>query len=264
MAEGHSIVRWAIALRSLEKQDLLAVDLPKRWEEHKARILGHSITRIETRGKHLLLHLSSGWTLHTHAMMYGSWEFGPPGMTLQKPEKNVRLRLRTGQREAVFYNGPIVEVLSPDELSAHPALMALGPDVLSPTFDREEAWRRIQRAGDREIGDVLIDQTIVCGPGNIFKSESLFLAGIDPRRPATSLSREDVEGIWEKLVPMMKRASTSSGPIKTLPSHLATERDRTWVYARSSRPCFVCGTTIRMSRQGDLKRTTFSCEKCQI
>ena len=196
-------------------------------------------------------------------MMYGSWDFGRPGMELRKPERNVRLRLRTADREAVFYNGPVVEVLSPDELSAHPALQALGPDVLSPTFDRQEAWRRIEKAGDREIGDVLIDQTVVCGPGNIFKSESLFLAEIDPHRPASSLTRDEVERIWRALVPMMEKNSASSGPIATLPSHLATERDRTWVYARSSRPCFVCGATIRMSRQGDLKRTTFTCAKCQ-
>jgi endonuclease VIII len=263
MAEGHSVVRWATALRSLEKQELVAVKLPKRWEERKTRVIGHWITKIETRGKHLLLHLSSGWTLHTHAMMYGSWKFGRPGMQLPKPEKNVRLRLRTEQFEAVFFNGPVVEVLSPDELSAHPVLLALGPDVLAPIFDREEAWRRIQNAGIREIGEVLIDQTVVCGPGNIFKSESLFLAGIDPRRPAGTLTREEVELIWEKLVPLMKRASTSSGPITTLPSHFGNERDRTWVYARSSRPCFVCGTPIRMVRQGDLRRTTFSCAKCQ-
>jgi len=263
MAEGHSVVRWARALHAFEGQNLVAVNLPKRWAEREQHVRGHSITGIESRGKHLLLHLSSGWTLHTHAMMYGSWDFGAPGIELRKPEKNVRLRLRTERREAVFYNGPVVEVLSAQELAAHPVLQALGPDVLSPNFDHEEAWRRTQQAGDREIGDVLIDQTVISGPGNIFKSESLFLAGIDPRRAASSLSREQVEILWQKLIPMMEHAAASSGPIVTLPPEMATERDRTWVYARSSRPCFVCGTTIRMFRQGDLKRTTFACATCQ-
>jgi endonuclease VIII len=263
VAEGHSVVRWARALGSLVGEEVVSLDLPKRWLDRKRFLLGRQVRAVEARGKHLLLHFDTGYVIHTHAMMYGSWQFGSPGMALRKPEKNVRLRLVASRLEAVFFNGPIVEVLSPEEFASHPKLKALGPDVLDAGFDRVEAWRRMQRNRDREIGDALIDQTIVCGVGNIFKSESLFLAKIHPQRPVGSLEKNELEVLWRMLIPIMKKAARNSGPITTLPAHLRKDRERNWVYSRSSRSCFLCGAIVRMIRQGELKRTTYFCPACQ-
>src|SRR3712207_3850569 len=106
MAEGHAVVRWARALQPLVGEPLLDVTLPRRWGDRGTALRGARITAIETRGKHLLLRLSNGETLHTHAMQYGSWQVGTPGMTLRKDAKYVRLRLVTPTHEAVFYHGP--------------------------------------------------------------------------------------------------------------------------------------------------------------
>ncbi len=263
MAEGHSILRWATALRPLIDEPLTVVAAPKRWAARVAELPGESVRRIGTHGKHLLLHLSNDMTFHCHAMMYGSWQFGPPEMRLRKPEKNVRLRLRTRRREAVFFNGPVVELLTADELKSHEKLRALGPDLLHDSFDRDETWRRLRRQGSRPIGDAILDQQIVAGIGNIFKSEGLFLSGIDPRTPAHLIARVAIERTWSILIPLMLQNARRSGPIVTLNANLRRGGERCWVYRRSSRPCFRCNTPIGMIRQGQLKRTSFFCPNCQ-
>ncbi len=263
MAEGHSILRWARALRPLVGQPLVQVDLPKRWADRAAGLPGQHLREIQTHGKHLLLHLSEGLSLHCHAMMYGSWQFGTPAMKLRKPEKNVRLRLRTARHEAVFFNGPVVELLSAEELQAHKRLSALGPDILHPDFERAEAWERLRRAKERPIGDALLDQRIVAGIGNIFKSEGLFLAGLDPRVPVKLTSQSQVEQLWDRLIPVMLENSRRSGPVVTLHRSLRRGGERYWAYRRTGRPCFRCNAMIEMVRQGELRRTTYFCSRCQ-
>lgn len=263
MAEGHSILRWARALRPLVGQQLIQVDLPRRWADRAAELPSQHLREIQTLGKHLLLHLSKGMALHCHAMMYGSWQFGKPGMKLQKPEKNVRLRLRAMNNEAVFFNGPVVELLTAEELQTHKRLASLGPDILHPDFDRDEAWERLQRAPGRPIGDALLDQTIVAGIGNIFKSEGLFLAGLDPRAAVASASRAQVERLWDLLIPVMLANAARSGPVVTLNRNLRRVGERYWAYRRTGRLCFRCNSVIEMVRQGQLRRTTYFCRRCQ-
>lgn len=278
MPEGHSVVRWARGLAPLVGEPLLVVAPPQRWQALAAELLRNlpcksepplRIDRIQTHGKHLLLHLSRGYTIHCHGLMYGSWQFGKAGMSLRRPEERVRLRLRTAEREAVFYNGPVVEFLPADQLRTHERITALGPDILHPGFDRDEVWGRLQAKQNlqREIGDAILDQTILAGIGNIFKSEGLFLARIHPRRRVHTFSRADIERLWDFTLPLMQAAARSTGPIRTLPLNLRRGkkgRDAlNFVYFRNGRPCFLCGTKLLRTVQGDLDRSTYFCPKCQ-
>jgi formamidopyrimidine-DNA glycosylase len=263
MAEGHAVVRWARALRPLVHEPLVAVDAPRRWQERARGLVGACIEDIETRGKHLLIHVSTGATIHCHAMQYGSWQVGVPGMPLRKAERYVRLRLRTPTHEAVFFHGPVMEILTADELAAHAALGALGPDLMSDGFDRGEAWRRVQADGARAVGDVVLDQRVVAGIGNIYKSEGLFLAHIDPRRAVDTVERVELERLWDVLIPLMHEGARHPGAITTLPSALRTDGRRTWVYRRRGHPCFRCGAPVEMVRQGELRRATYYCPECQ-
>lgn len=263
MAEGHTIICWAQALTPLVGEPFEVVQLPKRFKECALGLVGHHLRSVETWGKHLLLHLSDGRTIHCHAMMYESWQIGKVGMKLRKQVRHVRLRLRTVRHEAVFFHGPVVEVLTPKELAGHPRLKSLGPDLLSPKFDREEVWRRLKRERDREIGDVVLDQRIVAGIGNIYKSEGLFLAEMDPRRRVETLTTREIERLWEVLIPLMWLGANTRGPVTTVPERLQHSGDRNWVYRRRGEPCFRCGTAIVMFRQGELDRTTYYCPNCQ-
>jgi endonuclease VIII len=263
MAEGHAVVRWARSLLPLVGEPLTRVDAPRRWQERARQVVGARIVRVETRGKHLLIHASSGRTIHCHAMQYGSWQVGVTGMALRKEERYVRLRLRTPTLEAIFFHGPVMEILTPDELDSHAVLTALGPDLMGDDFDRNEAWRRTQAAGARAIGDVVLDQRVVAGIGNIYKSEGLFLAGIDPRRVAGDVTRVELERVWDELIPLMHEGARHHGAITTLPAKLRTDGQRTWVYRRRGRACFRCGAPVERVRQGELQRATYHCPQCQ-
>lgn len=263
MAEGHAVIRWARALNALVGEPLVEVRLPKRWGERGSALIDAHITAVTTHGKHLLLHLSNGETLHTHAMQYGSWQIGERDMPLRKEAKYVRLRLVTPEHEAVFYHGPVIELLRPDELDNHGALLALGPDVMAADFDRDEAARRTQAAGERPIGDVVLDQRVMAGIGNIFKSEGLFLARIDPRRSAAEVSRAELDRFVDEVAPLMWRGTERYGKTVTTTPEQQAAGQLHYVYRRRGHACLVCGTKIEMVRQGELDRSTYFCPHCQ-
>lgn len=264
MAEGHAVIRWARALRELVDEPLVAVRLPARWGERPQTLLGQHIASIHTHGKVLLLHLSGGETLLCHAMQYGSWQVGAVDMLLRKDPKYVRLRLVTTQHEAVFYHGPIIELLSPTELALSERLHTLGPDVMHAEFDRDEAWNRLIQHPDQPIGDLVLNQRVMAGIGNIYKSEGLFLAAIDPRLPASAVSREQLERYWDAVIPLMWEGTTRFGRTTTLPAPLQHDGNTRWVYQRKGKPCLRCGSKIVMIRQGVNERATYFCPRCQV
>lgn len=263
MAEGPQVARWAKQLGALAGEPLVDVALPRRLAERAPGLLGQRVVRVRSHGKHLLTELSGGETLHTHAMMWGSWQIGAPPLKLRKDPRYVRVRLLTPTHEAVFFHGPLVELLTPDELARHRTLPELGPDLVWPDFDREEAARRVYAQGERPIGDVVLDQRVVAGIGNIYKSEGLFLTGIDPRRPATGVGRAELERLWNELGPIMRAASEPGGRMIRLPPELEVLGYRRWVYRRRGQPCLRCGTPIEMVRQGALERSSYFCPVCQ-
>ena len=224
---------------------------------------------VDTHGKNLLLRLSGGISIRCHALMYGSWQVGEPGMKLRKKESQVRLRLRTANHEAVFFNGPVVDIMTDEELAQYEPVASLGPDVMKDDFDHDEAWRRLQQHADMQIGPALLDQTIVAGIGNIFKSEALFVAGIDPRREVGYLSRDEVERIWDAVIPMMWASAEDVGPIVTTSPELQGQGRNLYVYHKTNQPCVgrpdgaECEGTVEQFRQGKNDRTTYWCPACQ-
>lgn len=269
MAEGHMIVYWARQIRALTGEALEHVDLPSTKEDWIEVLEGRTLEAVDTHGKNLLLRISGGFTIRCHALMYGSWQVGEAGMTLRKPEKQVRLRLRTPEHEAVFFNGPVVDIMSDEELAKYEPVASLGPDVMKEDFDRDEAWRRLQRHAGTQIGPALLDQSIVAGIGNIFKSEALFAAGVDPRREVGYLSREELERIWDAVIPMMWASVDDEGPIRTTTEDLQARGRTLYVYRQTNKPCVGrpdgadCGGKVEQFRQGGNERTTWWCPSCQ-
>lgn len=264
MAEGHAVARWGDALRHLVGDPVRAIQTPPRWRERAEGLLGTRLTAVVTRGKHLVLEFSNDWVIHTHAMQYGSWQIGARREPLRKDARFVRLRIDTPQRRAVFFHGPVMEVLSRDEFASHDRFNSLGPDVLHPDFDLLAVQTGVAAQREREIGDVVLDQRVVSGIGNIYKSEGLFLACIDPRRPASRITLGDLETLFAEVIPLMQAGRQRFGMIETLPDELRFEPwMRTWIYRRRGQPCFVCGTPIQLIRQGDFQRTTYFCPHCQ-
>jgi DNA-formamidopyrimidine glycosylase len=264
MAEGHAVARWADALQQIVGETVRDIIVPPRWRDRADRLRGTQITRVRAHGKHLVIHFSSDRVIHTHAMQYGSWQVGPIGQTLRKEARHARLRLTTDRLEVLFYHGPVMEVLSTDELARHERFTALGPDLLHDGFVAASVAATVRAQGDREIGDAVLDQRIVAGIGNIYKSEGLFLAALHPRRRAGGITTRELQVLFDELIPLMQAGRLEHGMTITLPPELRHEPwMRNWVYRRRGHPCFVCGTPIDMIRQGEFHRTTYFCPHCQ-
>lgn len=274
MPEGDTIHRAAAALdRALSGHVVIGFEtaLAQVARVHDdTPITGRTIERCEAIGKHLLVHFSDGLALRTHMRMSGSWHLYRPGERWQRPRRAMRVRIETDSWVAVAFDIQVAELVRTPDLARHPTLTSLGPDLLSSTLDRDAAIERLATSGARPIADVLLDQRVVAGIGNIFKSEVLFVCHVNPDALASSLDAATCARIVDTAVRLM-RANTDAeagGGIVTYRSlREATRRaapgDTLWVYGRAGKPCRRCGTPIQSVKRPPDARTTYWCTQCQ-
>ena len=182
---GHVVTGFESTFPALNR---VAVDRP---------IVGRSIESVRSLGKHLLMTLTGDLILHTHMRMNGSWHIYRPGERWQRSRDDLRVLVATGTFVAVGFNVPVAEWLTARDLARHRDLQQLGPDVLDPAFDRAGVLRRIRAQGSVAIGDVLLNQRVAAGIGNVLKSEILFVGGINPFKPAADLSDAAIERLLD-------------------------------------------------------------------
>ena len=246
MPEGDTIFRTAATL-----QKALAGRTVTRFETvlpHLARVddqtplRGQTIERVEAAGKHLLIVFSGGRTLRTHMRMSGSWHVYRAGERWRKAKADMRIVIATDAYVAVGFNIPDAEFVARTDFDA-------SIDILSETFDREAAIERIRRQpGD--IADILLKQRVVAGIGNIYKSESLFLAHVHPFTPVAALTGEQIGRILDAARKLMLASTRGTrGPLS--------------VYSRGGQPCRRCGTPIAYRRSKTDARGTYWCPRCQ-
>jgi endonuclease VIII len=273
MPEGDTIFRAARALhRALAGQTVTAFhsQLPALNRIHEdAPLTGRTIERVTAAGKHLLMHFSGDLVLRTHMRMNGSWHIYRPGERWQRARRDMRILISTETFEAVGFNIPVAEFTSSRALSRHNELRRLGPDLLSDEFRTSEAVQRIRERGTTPIADALLNQRVVAGLGNVYKSEVLFMCRVNPftlvrdvgddRLAAIVDTAQQVlrANVSEALAPM----TTYSGFRKT--TRRASPRERLWVYGRARLPCRRCGTPVRIRKQGLDARLTYWCPECQ-
>jgi endonuclease-8 len=259
MPEGDTILRAARALdRRLAGKTIESFESPVRGLA-RARLPGRRVDRVEARGKNVLIRFDDGSTLLSHMRMTGSWHLYRPGEPWRKPARLARAVLTTDDTVAVCFNAPVVELIGAREIGRHERLARLGPDVLAPAFDADDAVRRLGSLPDRSIGEALLDQSAIAGIGNIWKSETLFLCGADPFAPVARFAAEELRRIVAKARALMSASVVGASAGALSPPG----RGRRRVYRRSGEPCRRCGTTIRMRRQGVAGRSTYWCPKCQ-
>jgi endonuclease VIII len=254
MAEGDSILRIARRLDESLAGETLSVRTPgpRRPAGLPATELdGRKLERVESRGKHLLLHFEGGLTLHSHLGMRGSWQLYRSGERWRRPAHQAWIALSSDDVEAVNFGGSTMRIAREAQLRRDPKLARLGPDLLADDFDPDAVVGRMRSiAPDIELGQALLGQRLVAGIGNIFKSEGCFAARLDPNRALTSLSDEDLTSVLEETRALML-AAVESG------------RQPDLVYRKAGRPCPRCGTAIQSRAQGDEARTTYWCPSCQ-
>ena len=262
MPEGDTIPRAARTLhRVLAGRRVIAGRAPALPGGGEG-LAGRTVSAVEARGKNLLVHFQDGAALRTHMRMTGSWHVYRPGERWRKLGSQARVVLETDAWVAVCFSAPVVELLAPGEAERHEPLASLGPDILGEEFDFEEAVRRLRSLGETPLGEALLSQRAVAGIGNIYKSETLFLARADPFAPVGGVEEKTLARILARARELM-RAALGPSPRSTRRTLSRDAAERTWVYRREGRPCRRCGTEIRMRRQGIDRRSTYFCPKCQ-
>ena len=218
-----------------------------------APMVGRKVEKVLATGKHLLVRFDDGHALHTHLRMTGSWHVYSKGERWQRPAGQAKLTLTCGDRVAVCFNAPVVELLAPGAEANHPSLAGLGPDILDQPLDLRGIRRRARlRPPDTPLGELLLDQGVVAGIGNIWRCEALFLEGRNPSVSVSSLSDDELDALLSTAARIM---TESLGPF--------TGRPARWVYRRTGRPCRRCGTSIHSRRQGEQARIAYWCPTCQ-
>ncbi|MBX6391808.1 MAG: Fpg/Nei family DNA glycosylase [Frankia sp.] len=267
MPEGHTTHRLAAAHERMFRGRVVRASSPQgRFADGAGRLDGRVLEEAEAYGKHLLLRFDDDQVLHVHLGIYGKYELGRP--PAPAPTGAVRLRLVADTGYADLRGPNACELLGPGEVKA--LLDRLGPDPLRADADPELAWRRLSRSR-APIAQLLLDQAVVAGPGNIYRAEVLFRAGIDPMLPGRDLTRAQWAGIWADLVLLMADG-VRTGRIDTVrPEHTPEAMGRpprvdehggeVYVYRRAGQPCLLCRTEVRTSTLAG--RNLFWCPTCQ-
>ena len=250
MAEGDTILRVSRRIEQALAGEKIsaAAPNPRGRAAGVERLDGHRLDAAETHGKHLLLRFGD-LVLHSHLGMSGGWHVYRRGERWRRPRSSAWAVLAGEHREAVQFGGPTLRVLDASRLRRDPQLAHLGPDVLAEGFDPDTVVAAMRTDPTRRLGDALLDQSLVAGIGNIFKSEACFAARLDPWRPVGDLTDEELCSALIAARDLMQ-AAVKSG------------RHPTEVYRRRG-PCRRCGTKITSRGQGDANRTTYWCPGCQ-
>ncbi|MFW2336345.1 Fpg/Nei family DNA glycosylase [Ilumatobacter sp.] len=250
MPEGHTIHRIARDHGRLLVGRPIRVSSPQgRFAADAERVDGATLDRIEAYGKHLFYWWSTGEIGHVHLGLFGKYRvtMGEP----PEPKGALRMRLQTaddGDPVTIDLRGPTAcTVAPPDERAA--IVERLGPDPLRRDADPERAITRLTRSR-RAAGDLLLDQSVIAGLGNIYRAEILFLHGIHPQRPGTKCTGDEATSMWDMSVDML-RAGLKANRIVTVdrdeigwPRGRRIPRDEaTYVYQRDV--CVRCGDGIR-------------------
>lgn len=266
MPEGDTLHRLALQLRPrLVGEPVKGLSIRELGD---GLISGGTVTGVQAVGKHLLIDFSLGQTLEVHLGMHG----------------RVRLLLSAGEvnryalsASAVLYGERwLMAVFRARTARLHRkvavakrALGHLGPDLLAEPVDYDEILKRLRIPHNamRPLGEVLLDQRIACGIGNVYKSEALFAVGMDPRAPVRSLGHAELEQLYRAAARLM-RDNLGPGPRVTRPGLRALggygrASGRYYVYRRGGQPCVRCGTPVQRIVQGDQVRSTYFCPRCQ-
>jgi endonuclease VIII len=233
------------------------------WTE---KILGQRVIEVRSHGKNLFITFENGWVMYTHMLMWGSWHVYAPDEPWSKEERKARVVLRNNDAVAVLFSAPMCELVRREDLATHKT-SELGPDLMAEHVDVEEAARRFYDPihADRAVGELIMDQTVLAGIGNILKSEVLFQVGINPLRLPDSVTPGEFRALVEANQRYMQRAYETDGFAEAFMPPEEREATGLWayVYRRTKKPCLRCGTPIKMVRQGPRKRMTYFCPHCQ-
>jgi endonuclease-8 len=265
--EGHTIHRIAQDHTKLLAGRALSVSSPQgRFASDAERVDGAVLERIEAYGKHLFHHWSTGDIGHVHLGLFGRFRVQrlAPGADVPEPRGQVRMRLATDS-VVVDLSGPTAcSIGTPEDRAA--ILARLGPDPLRRDAKPAVAIAAMTRR-KAALGTLLLDQSVLCGVGNVYRAEALFVNGIHPERPGSSCDEVELRALWDTIVGMLRQGVRDNRIVTVedadLPPRPPGRRRRrgetTYVYHRDL--CLRCGTPIQIVTLA--ARACWFCPTCQ-
>jgi formamidopyrimidine-DNA glycosylase len=249
MPEGDTIFRTATVLRSALQGKRVVTARPEALE----RLTGTTVSGVETVGKHLVIRFDNGLALHSHMRMRGVWHVYRPGERWRRPAWQLKAALETGDSVAVCFSAPTVELVR----NVASRVGHLGPDILAEDWSPSQGVARARQLDGMPIGDVLLDQRVVAGIGNVYRCESLWGRRINPWKPVGQLDDETLSGLLQTARDAM-RANLGLGTRRRFPGYGMGA-----VHGRGGRPCPRCLTPIRVRAMGEHARLVYWCPACQ-
>jgi endonuclease-8 len=278
MPEGDTIYRAARALqKAIGGKTVTAFDtgLAKLASRNDDKpLVGRTIEKVEARGKWCLIFFSGDLILVTHMLMSGSWHIYRTGEKWWMGRDRMRVAITCGAFQAIAFNVPVAEFHTARSLERSSQVPKLGPDVLSDDFTVEKGVAAMQAYGaanpDAEIAVVLLNQRVMAGLGNVYKSEVAFAGGVNPFRQMRTITAREMETMVEVSQRYMK-ANVVDGAADGIVTYSGNRRttnamdrsDRLWVYGRQGQECRRCGAIVEMRKQGEQVRSTYWCPSCQ-
>jgi endonuclease-8 len=198
MPEGDTLHRIAnAAAPRLVGRAVRQVEAPRLAADLRG-LVGTTITRVEARGKYLVIIFDEAFAILTHLRMTGKWHLYAPGEPWRRSRHALRVLVEVEGTVACCFSAPVVRLLRAKDLERVVGAGSLGPDVLGPSFDVDAAIANLRAGGDTAIGEALLDQARVSGIGNVWKSELLFRERLDPFAPVASFSDEALRALLER------------------------------------------------------------------
>jgi len=274
MPEGHTLFRLAASLDRAFTGTRPHVSSPQgKFAEGAALLDGREVLEASSWGKHVFVTFDdpvAARILHVHLGLIGRFDIGEYAGAVPPPVGAVRVRLLGPAWVADLRGATLCEVATPEAVDS--VIARLGPDPLRGSADPERAWQRLRRS-NRSLAELLMDQSVLAGVGNVFRSEVLFRHRVDPFTPGAKVKRRTWEAIWADLVELLAIGVTY-GQIVTMADQVEQAREvlalgidaaplerRFYVYKRPGEPCRVCGSRVRT--QVLAGRNLFWCGRCQ-
>ena len=249
MPEGDTIFRTAERLRAALRGKRVVSARP----DGLRRLAGTTVSDVQPVGKHLMIRFDNGLALHAHMRMRGTWHVYARGANPSRPAWQLKALLETEDVVAACYSAPLVELVR-DE-SAH--VGHLGPDILGDDWDVKAVVTRARSAAVATVGELLLDQRVTAGIGNVYRCEALWQCKVNPWKPVGEMGDQELAGLFQTARTAM-RANLGNDVHRRFPGY-----GRGAVHGRGGRPCPRCGTPIKVRALGEQARLAYWCPRCQ-
>lgn len=227
------------------------------------------ITRVDTKGKGMLIRFDNDLSIYSHNQLYGKWMIRA-SYSFPDTKRQLRLAIHNQQKSALLYSASDIEVLTQAEITVHPFLSRLGLDILATDTTIEKVAARLKDKAfcRRSLTSLLLDQRFLAGLGNYLRSEILFVAKIHPTLRPIDCTPEEITALATAAIEVPQQSYRTKGITNSLEIVQQLKAQgykrsayRHWVFGRDSRPCYVCQTPI--VKEIASSRRYYYCPSCQ-